>query len=83
MKTDGKRQGLKGPVKSVRVETAEFEDRDGQIVEKLWLSSTTTFNQDGWIIEQVNRNPDGSEWRTVHDYSDAGKLQATRGYDAS
>ena len=83
MKTDRKRQGLKGPVKSVRVETAEFEERDGQIGEKPWLSHTTTFNQDGWIIEQVNRNPDGSEWRTVHDYSDAGKLQATRGYDNS
>jgi hypothetical protein len=83
MKTDREIQGLKGPVKSVRVETAEFEERDGQIVERPWLSDTTTFNQDGWIIEQVNRNPDGSEWRTVNDYSDAGKLQATRGYDAS
>jgi hypothetical protein len=83
MKTDREREGLKGPVKSVRVETAEFEERDGQIGEKPWLSHTTTFNQDGWIIEQVNRNPDGSEWRTVNDYSDAGKLQATRGYDAS
>lgn len=83
MKTDRETQGLKGPVKSVRVETAEFEERDGQIVEKPWLSYSTTFNQDGWIIEQVNRNPDGSEWRTVNDYSDAGKLQATRAYDAS
>ncbi|HSB27497.1 MAG TPA: hypothetical protein VLE19_06575, partial [Pyrinomonadaceae bacterium] len=72
-----------GPVKSVRVETAEFEERDGQIVEKPWMSDSTTFNQDGWIIEQVNRNPDGSEWRTVNEYSDAGTLQATRAYDAS
>lgn len=83
MKTDRERQGLIGPVKSVRVETAEFENSDGQIVEKPWLSDTTTFNQDGWIIEQVSRNPDGSEWRTVNDYSDAGRLHATRGYDAS
>ena len=83
MKTDRERQGLKGPVKSVRVETAQFEERDGQIVEKPWLSHTATFNQDGWIIEEVNRYPDGSEWRTVNDYSDSGKLQATREYDAS
>jgi hypothetical protein len=83
MKTDRESQGLKGPVKSVRVETAEFEERDGQIVEKPWLSHTTTFNQDGWIVEQVNRYPDGSEWRTVNDYSESGKLQATKDYDAS
>ncbi|HKA18816.1 MAG TPA: hypothetical protein VKN18_11050 [Blastocatellia bacterium] len=83
MKTDRERQGLKGPVKSVRVETAEFEERDGQIVEKPWLSDNTNFNQDGWIIEHVFRNPDGSEWRTVNDYSEAGKLQATKIYDAS
>jgi hypothetical protein len=83
MKTDRQREGLRGTVKSVHVETAEFEKRDGQIVEKPWLSYSTTFNLDGWIIEQVNRNPDCSEWRIINDYSDAGKLQATRAYDAS
>jgi len=82
-KTDRQREGLRGPVKSVHVETAAFEERDGQIVEKRWLSYSTTFNKDGWIIEQVNRNPDGSEWRTINDYSDAGKLQTIRAYDAS
>ena len=65
------------------VETAQIEDQDGQITERPWFSHTMTFNEDGWLIEQTNRNPDGSEWRTVNDYSDSGKMLATRSYDFS
>lgn len=81
MKTDKEKHGLRGPVKSVRVETAQFEERDGQLVEKPWFSHTISFNQDGYVVEQVNRNPDGSAWRTVNEYSDSGKLLATKTYD--
>ena len=42
MKTDKEREGLKGTVKSVRVDTAEFEERDGQIIEKPWQSYSTS-----------------------------------------
>jgi YD repeat-containing protein len=83
MRTDREKHGLRGSVKSVLVETAQFEEQDGQITEKPWFSHTSAFNQDGWLIEQVNRNPDGSEWRAVSDYSDSGKLLATRSFDAS
>lgn len=83
MRTDREKRGLRGSVKSVLVETVQFEEHEGQITERPWFSHTMTFNQDGWLIEQTNRNPDGSEWRTVSDYSDSGKLLATRTYDPS
>lgn len=83
MRTDREKHGLVGPVKSVRVEIAQFEEQGGQLTEQPWFSHTITFNQDGWLIEQVTRNPDGSEWRTANDYSDSGKLLATRSFDPS
>ena len=83
MRTDREKHGLIGPVKSVRVETARFEGQAEKLTEQPWFSHTITFNQDGLLIEQVNRNPDGSEWRTANDYSDSGKLLAMRTYDHS
>ena len=70
-------------MKNVHVETAELVEQDGQITEKPWLSHTITFDQGGRLIEQVNRNPDGSEFRTVNDYSDSGDLLTTVSYDPS
>jgi uncharacterized protein YkuJ len=81
MRTDKEKHGLRGPVKNVLIETAQFEEQGGQIAEKPWFSHANTFNRDGQVIEQVNRNPDGSEWRTVNDYSDSGNLLATRSFD--
>ena len=75
--------GLKGPVKKVLIETAQFEEHDGQIAEKPWYSYSNTFNSDGQLIELVNRNPDGSEWRTVYQYSDSGNLLSMRTFDTS
>jgi YD repeat-containing protein len=83
MRTDKEKQGLRGPIKSVQIETAQFESQDGQLVERPWFGHTLSFNRDGWLTEQTNRNPDGSEWRTVSDYSESGKLLATRNYDPS
>lgn len=83
MRTDREKHGLIGPVKSVRVETAQFEGQGEQLTEKPSFSHTITFNQDGWLIAQVNRNPDGSAWRTANDYSDSGNLLATRSFDPS
>lgn len=82
MKTDKGKHDLRGAVKSVRVETAEFREQDGQLVEQAWFSHITAFNELGNIIEYINRNPDGSTFRTVNDYSDAGELIAMKGYDA-
>src|SRR6266498_1911406 len=74
MRTDREKHELIGAVKSVRVEKARFDDQGGQLTERPLLSHTSTFNQDGCLIEQVNRNPDRSEWRTINDYSDSGKV---------
>lgn len=84
MKGDKQRHGLRGSVKSVRVEVAEFKEEDGQRVEKPWYGYSLNFNPEGDIIEHVHHNPDGSPaWRTVNDYSETGELIATRNYDAS
>jgi hypothetical protein len=83
MKTDREKHGVSGPVRSVRVEVAEFEEQDGQVAEKPWFGHTLTFNLSGRLTEQINRNPDGTEWRTVNDYSDSGELLAMRSYDPS
>ncbi len=83
MRTDRKKHGLRGPARSVHVETSQFEEQDGQIAEKPGFSHTITFNRDGWLTQQINLNPDGAEWRTVNDYSDSSKLVATRTYDPS
>jgi len=77
MKTDKEKHGLRGPVKNVLVETAQFEE----LTEKPWFSHSYSFNKDGQLIEQVNRNPDGSEWRTVFNYSDSGNLLSMRSFD--
>lgn len=83
MKTDREKHGLRGSVESVLVETARFEDQAGQITEQPWFSHKMIFNEDGWLTMQTNRNPDGSEYRAVSDYSDSGKLLATRNYESS
>src|SRR5687767_9330013 len=83
MRTDREKHGLRGSVESVLVETAQLEKHADQITETPWFSHTMTFNQDGQLTEQTNRNPDGSEWRTVSDYSDSGMLLATRSYEPS
>jgi len=81
VRTDKEKQELRGPVKSVLLETAQYEEQDGQIVEKPWFSHTISFDHNGWLIEQINRNQDGSEWRTLNGYSVSGKLLTTRNYD--
>jgi YD repeat-containing protein len=83
MKTDREKFGLRGAVQSVLVETVQLEEEDGQVAEKRPFHYAWIFNKDGWLIEQSNRNPDGSEWRTINDYSDSGKLLASRVYEGS
>ncbi|MBA2338937.1 MAG: hypothetical protein H0V88_00955 [Pyrinomonadaceae bacterium] len=83
MKTDREKHDLGGHVKSIHVATAEFKEENDQFVEKPWFSRAVTFDREGNIIEYINRNPDGTEWRTVNDYSVEGKLLTTRSYDPS
>ena len=81
MRTEKAKYGLIGPVKKVQIETATLEEQDEQIVETPLFSQTIIFNESGQVLEQLNRNPDGSEWRTVNDYSDSGNLLATKSFD--
>jgi len=81
MGTDKAKYGLTGPVKNVQIVTVKLEEQDEQIVEKPWFSHNLIFDKSGQVIEQLIRNPDGSEWRTVNDYSDSGNLLATRSFD--
>lgn len=83
MKTDVEKHDLHGPVKSVHVETAEFKDVNGHLVEEPRFGHSISFNGAGQMVEQIHRNPDGSIWRTLNDYSEAGNLLATKIYDSS
>lgn len=84
MKIDKEKQELKGPVKSVQVESTQYRVQEyGQTIEIPGYSPTMIFNRDGWIIEQFHQNPDGSKWRIVNDYSETGKLITTRSYNNS
>ncbi|HSK70196.1 MAG TPA: hypothetical protein VK892_00770 [Pyrinomonadaceae bacterium] len=84
MKTDKEKQELKGPVKSVQVKSIFYQvQEDGQTIEMPGYSPTMIFNRDGWIIEQIYPNPDGSKWRVVNDYSETGKLITTKSYNNS
>ena len=65
MKTDREQHSLRGPVRSVGIETAQIKEQGGQFTEEPWFSHAIAFNEDGNIIVQINRNPDGSEWRTA------------------
>lgn len=83
METDREKHGLKGSVKSVLVETLKFEEQDGQVTEKPWFSHALIFNEEGLLTEETNRGPDGSESRTVSEYSDSHKLLTTKIYEHS
>jgi len=83
MSMDRQKYGLRGPVKKVLIEAAQFEEHDGQIAEKPWYSYKYTFNSDGLLTEQVNRDLAGTEWRTVYQYSDSGNLLSMETFDPS
>ncbi len=52
MKTDKENQELKGPVKSVAVESIQYQVQENAESIEMWgYSPTTIFNRDGWIIE--------------------------------
>lgn len=82
MQTDKENHALKGPVKTVQEESAEYKEQDGQVVEEpSHYRYTLTFNRNGNLVETAHRNPDGT-WRTLNDYSDDGKLLRSRAYDS-
>lgn len=66
-KTDREAAGLQGAVKSVRVEQVELA-ADGQTSKRpRWLTSVTTYDQQGNVLEELHYQPNGAlrEKRTV------------------
>jgi antitoxin component YwqK of YwqJK toxin-antitoxin module len=82
MKTHREEKRLKGPVKSVRLEVARFEEQYGELLDQP-DGFAMTFNQDGWIIETVNLHIDRPNHRFVSEYSGRGAKLSTRTYDAA
>ena len=61
-KTDREHDGLKGPVKSVRVELVEFA-ADGQtVLRQRHVQSMTSYDEQGNLFEELAYRPDGSFW---------------------
>jgi hypothetical protein len=58
---DSKFFGLKGPVKTVRLEITDIRSRDGKSVEdRRRLISLATYDEKGNMVEEVRYNQDGS-----------------------
>ncbi|MBC7910110.1 MAG: hypothetical protein H7Y30_06400 [Pyrinomonadaceae bacterium] len=59
--TDREGQGLKGAVKSIRVERAEMVKKEDKLVERRrFLMSIFTYDEQGYRTEELSYNPDGA-----------------------
>ena len=76
MCTDRQRRGLRGPVQSVREETAEYSWEDSGLAEKPWLVETETFDEQGCWLETTFDNTQHPEYssKQVLSYDITGKL---------
>lgn len=67
--TDRAQAGLRGPVRMCAIE------RDYVYPDHHWVLHTdSTFSEDGNLLEQHHRNPDGSTWSTLCRYDDEGRI---------
>jgi YD repeat-containing protein len=79
--TDRERCGLRGAVRSCRLECRWHSRRSGAETGDIEEPGHTTildFRPDGSLSRRLHQNPDGSEWRTTYEYSDAGRLTIIR-----
>ena len=79
--TDRERRGLRGLVRSCRIERLWYLCRcgaDACDTEERRHVTTLEFRPDGALAWQLHQNPDGSEWKTTHEYDDAGRLTIVR-----
>jgi hypothetical protein len=75
--SDRPRWELRGPVRSVDLHRAwSHITENGDL-------SIAEFRPDGALSRSWHRNPDGSEWTTVHAYDDAGRLISVRNEPSS
>jgi len=83
IKTDKDREGLIGPVKTVKAYLVEFVRKDNQIVEgtrRPW--HTTTYNTEGNIIEKTTFEHGAITARYVHTYDANGRNTGYEEYSA-
>ena len=79
---DAVKQGLRGPVRFVRVERAEYFDRGGQRLRRVPEGvSETRFNEAGNVTETHVHGTPGT--RTTSVYDDAGRLVSRQQYRGS
>ena len=79
--TDRDRWGLRGPVRSCRLQRTWYSRRgDGDLCTNEERSDTTIveFRPDGSLARRWHRNPDGSEWESTHEYDSIGRLVTVR-----
>jgi hypothetical protein len=69
--------GLRGPVRSIKSETMEF-DQDKHTWKQPWHCWQTVLNPDGNAAEQLYHNRDGSVVKTTHSYGASGERLKTR-----
>ncbi|HYZ87105.1 MAG TPA: hypothetical protein VE621_22000 [Bryobacteraceae bacterium] len=79
--TDRERWGLRGMVRSCRLERRWYSRRCGADTcdtEESGDATTLDFRPDGTLSRQSHENPDGSEWNTTYEFDDTGRLTLTR-----
>jgi YD repeat-containing protein len=79
--TDCDRWGLRGPVRSCRLQRTWYSRRCGAgLCETDERGDTTIveFRSDGALARRWHHNPDGSEWTSMHEYNGAGQLVIVR-----
>lgn len=76
MCTDREKKDLRGPVQSVRNETAEFSSVETGLVENPWLVDTESFDEEGRLLEITFHNTQHPEYssKQVFSYDTTSKL---------
>lgn len=77
---DRERWGLRGPVRSCRLERTWSSDRAG---DEHHDAAVLEFRPDGALVSHWHQNHDGSSWKTTHEYDDLGRLARVRTENAT
>jgi hypothetical protein len=79
--TERERWGLRGPVRSCRLERTWYTRRCGADpcdTDERGDATMLEFRADGALARRSHHNPDGSEWTTTYEHDDAGRLTTAR-----
>jgi YD repeat-containing protein len=78
--TERERWGLRGPVRTCRLERTWSSGRVGDAHHD---SAILEFRPDGTLVSHWHQNHDGSTWKTTHEYDDLGRLVRVRSDDGA